>query len=316
MVHTGNSTAKWADVKCNDCGIGGLDGGEQNAVTGEWLGTTPGLSGHPARASFGVRAYDVAVLSMARTRVEFTGLRGAGLQVCDGSRVSVDECHFVSNSVGIIVERDGHLGVTNSSFADNDMAAFLAGSFSEGATVRLENIAISGKIWLNRRRPGALTETQVGGPSANTTVTNESGWERAWRLEASTKDGLELEDDPYDATDVLQQGWRPEEAGAGVLRLMNQTKVGEFRHMYAWSRRQQDLFDPEVHELGVSWPPPVDEEYLLSESFQHQLTARGREEAEHSFWRGAGLPAGEIPAGPEEDVRRLCQEEEEEEEFT
>lgn len=269
-------------------------------MTGEWLATTAQLSGHPARASFGIRAYDVAALRMARARVEFTGLCGAGVQVCDGSCVSVDQSLVVANSVGIIVERDGHLGVTNSSFADNDMAAFLAGEFSEGATVRLENNSISGRTWLNRRRPGALTESHVVEPGAST---NESSWERARRLAASTQDGLELEDDPYDSSSIVHQGWRHEEAEAAVLKWVNQTKVGEFSRMYAWSRLEQGLFDPEVHELGVNWPPPVEQEYVESEAFQRELTERGREEAEHSFWRGAGLAAGVIPPGPEDDLR-------------
>ena len=51
------------------------------------------------------------------------------------------------------------------------------------------------------------------------------------------------------------------------------------------------------------------QEYLQSEPFTRLHTAEGREAAEHSFWRGVGLPAGVIPPGPEEEVQRMLEEE-------
>jgi hypothetical protein len=142
--------------------------------------------------------------------------------VSDGSCVSVVESEMTANSVGIIVERDGQLAVTNSSFADNDMAAFLAGQFSEGAAVRLANVSISGRTWFHRRRPGTLTESNVvaSGGTAAEHASRREGAGRGSGVARAARSGLELDDDSYDSNDIMYRGWHPGEAESEVLSLI------------------------------------------------------------------------------------------------
>lgn len=86
-------------------------------------------------------------------------------------------------------------------FANNDMAAILAGAYCEGGTVELRNNVIMHKVWFNRRRPGKLTEihAEAGGVSHN-----ESQWEKAWRAARAKDGGLDL-DHGVDIDDPLHQ---------------------------------------------------------------------------------------------------------------
>ena len=114
----------------------------------------------------------------------------------------MDSCEIRGNSVGVTVERDTNVLVANSHFFDNDLASFFASSFSsKGAAVTLRNNSISGKVWLNRRRPRVLAEAHVFADGA---VTNESRWERVRRLEKERSHGLDLDDD-IDIHDPLLQ---------------------------------------------------------------------------------------------------------------
>ena len=173
--------AKWSEANVSACGVGGLEGGMVSAATGEWVVADEDQeSGHVARSTFGVRLYDVARIAMNASRVEFTGLRAAAILVDDGCCAEVDACEIVANSVGIMVQRDARVLVTNSQFAENDMAAFLAGTGCEGASVTVRNTSVAHKVWFNRQRPGALSEeaylTGLGeaGSSWNGVCHNES----------------------------------------------------------------------------------------------------------------------------------------------
>ena len=65
------------------------------------------------------------------------------MQVSDGSSVSLVESELAANSVGIIVERDGQLAVTNASFEDNDLAALLAGQVPQKSPTKLNQTKLN-----------------------------------------------------------------------------------------------------------------------------------------------------------------------------
>ena len=55
----------------------------------------------------------------------------------------------------------------------------------------------------------------------------------------------------------VDQGWRREEESEEMRQVIRDTKTGEFASMHAWSLMAQEEFDPQIHEIGVNWPPPV-----------------------------------------------------------
>ena len=308
--------AKLGEVTCSACGIGGLEGGTMNETTGEWeVEHEEFVSGHAARATFGVRVQDKGHFCATASCLEFTGLYAAAIHACDGSTVSVDTSHLKGNSVGILLERDSNVSVFNSWLKDNDMAAFAAGMFSHASTAVFLNNTIEGKVWINKCRPGHLEANNTLIPSPSGSLSNESKWEQIQRLQKRNSDGLDMSDG-IDIDDFLYQGCLPEDESNEVRESIQQTKLGEFSTSYAWHLHEQDMYDPKIHKVGVNWPPPVDAEYLASDTFLRQQTVEGLTAAEHSFWRGAGYPAGEIPPSPfdmlEEDM--AAEEEEEVEE--
>ena len=74
-----------------------------NSTTGEWeVEDEEFVSGHAARATFGVRVQDRGRFCAAASSFEFTGMYAAAIHACDGSTVSVDTSYLIGNSVGLV----------------------------------------------------------------------------------------------------------------------------------------------------------------------------------------------------------------------